>query len=110
MPGGALPSIPASIESVLETAVPASFIQELENPTSRSSIFSEWHDGQFPTWYQDLPTSVKSWLDKFAASATAGSAGGSGGNGGNAASSFSAGVSVALIAGAASILSLALML
>ncbi|KAJ5620633.1 hypothetical protein N7510_004617 [Penicillium lagena] len=110
MPTGGLPKVPASIETVLETAVPASFYQVLENPTSRSSMFSEWHDGNFPTWYQDLPTSVKSWLDKYAASATAGAAGDSGGNGNNGAASFSAGVSVAFIAGAASILSLALML
>ncbi|KAJ5728986.1 uncharacterized protein N7483_003494 [Penicillium malachiteum] len=53
---------PPSIESVLATAIPASFLSEMSNPSAVSSVVSEIQHGNFPTWYQQLPGSVKSWL------------------------------------------------
>ena len=55
--------IPSSIESVLATAVPSSFLSQMADPTAHSSIVSEIEDGHFPDWYNDLPTSVKSWFE-----------------------------------------------
>ncbi|KAJ5082546.1 hypothetical protein N7532_011589 [Penicillium argentinense] len=55
---------PASIESVLITAVPASYLSQLAIPSARSSIFSEIANGHYPQWYEDLPSSVKSWVSE----------------------------------------------
>lgn len=60
--GGNLP--PASIQSVLITAIPESYLSQLSNPSARSSIFSEIADGHYPQWYEDLPSSVKSWVSE----------------------------------------------
>ncbi|RAL01041.1 uncharacterized protein BO80DRAFT_425023 [Aspergillus ibericus CBS 121593] len=54
--------MPASIESVLITAVPTSFLSEISNPTAWSSVTSEWRDGHFPSWYSSLNSDVKSYL------------------------------------------------
>lgn len=40
---------PPSIESVLATAIPPSFMSAIQNPKERSAIFSEMHNGHFPS-------------------------------------------------------------
>ncbi|KAJ5727814.1 hypothetical protein N7493_005634 [Penicillium malachiteum] len=62
MPSYSMDMPPASIESVLATAIPASFLSEMSNPSAVSSVVSEIQHGNLPTWYQNLPGSVKSWL------------------------------------------------
>ncbi|PYI12401.1 hypothetical protein BO78DRAFT_392256 [Aspergillus sclerotiicarbonarius CBS 121057] len=54
--------MPSSIESVLITAVPTSFLSEISNPSAWSSVTSEWRDGHFPSWYSSLNGDVKSYL------------------------------------------------
>lgn len=109
---------PPSIESVLATAIPPSYLSQLANPTAASSIFSEIHNGHYPSWYQDLPGSVKAWITSHyatgnAAVATGSSSGSSGSSGsggaahGNAAST---GVLATGFMGAAAILAIAVML
>ncbi|OGE53495.1 hypothetical protein PENARI_c007G11721 [Penicillium arizonense] len=71
MPSGLSADLPPpSIQSVLVTAVPMSFLSQIENPSARSSIFSEIHNGHYPSWYQDLPNSVKDWVSSHYATAT----------------------------------------
>ncbi|KAJ6145839.1 hypothetical protein N7470_009734 [Penicillium chermesinum] len=53
---------PASIASVLATAVPESFLSQMANPSAASSIANEIEHGHYPSWYSDLPSSVKSWI------------------------------------------------
>lgn len=63
--GHTLPSFdlpPASIQSVLVTAIPASYLSQMANPSAASSIYKEIGDGHFPDWYKKLPGSVKDWL------------------------------------------------
>lgn len=82
----ALPSIPHSIYTVMVTAVPASWYEELQNPVSRSSMISEIQAGTMPAWYNRLPASVKAWASSaggiganlVAATATAPAGAGSG--------------------------------
>ncbi|KAJ6095542.1 hypothetical protein N7486_006288 [Penicillium sp. IBT 16267x] len=54
-------SVPNSILTVLETAIPASWYEDIMDPTSRSSIVSEIEAGTLPAWYIALPSSVKAW-------------------------------------------------
>lgn len=54
-------NVPSSIMTVLETAIPASWYDELANPTSESKIISEIEAGTLPAWYNKLPASVKEW-------------------------------------------------
>jgi len=54
-------SVPNSILTVLETAIPASWYEEIMDPTSRSAIVSEIEAGTLPAWYIALPSSVKAW-------------------------------------------------
>jgi hypothetical protein len=54
-------SVPNSILTVLETAIPASWYEEIMDPTSRSSLVSEIEAGTLPAWYNALPSSVKAW-------------------------------------------------
>ncbi|KAJ5359059.1 uncharacterized protein N7496_011472 [Penicillium cataractarum] len=109
---------PPSIESVLATAIPPSYLSQLANPTAASSIISEIQHGHYPSWYQDLPSSVKAWITSHymtgsTAAATGGSSGSSGNSGsgsaahGNAAST---GVLATGFMGAAAILAIAVML
>lgn len=107
MPSYTLDTIPSSIESVLITAIPSSYLSELADPTAASSLISEIQNGDVPTWYQELPGSVKSWLADHYATAGSGSAG-SGGNGGNSAPST--GVAVTGLLGAMCILAVAVLL
>lgn len=104
---------PPSIESVLATAIPPSYLSQLANPTAASSIISEIQHGHYPTWYQQLPSSVKAWLTSHYATAgpmatgTAGSSGSGGAPHGNTAST---GVLATGFMGAAAILAIAVML
>jgi hypothetical protein len=111
---------PPSIESVLATAIPPSYLSQLANPTAASSIISEIQHGHYPSWYQQLPGSVKAWLTSHyatanPAAATGASSGSSGSSGsGGAPHGNGAGASTGVLAtgfmGAAGILAAALML
>ena len=55
-------AIPSSVLTLLETAIPYSWQDEiLTNPTFRSSVVSAAAAGTFPAWFNDLPNSVKAW-------------------------------------------------
>lgn len=56
-----LADVPSSIMSVLATAIPASWYDDLMDPASRSAIVSEAAAGTYPAWYNALPSSVKAW-------------------------------------------------
>lgn len=56
-----LPVVPTSIMTVLATAIPASWYQEILNPASRAVMRSEIEAGTMPAWYNALPASVKAW-------------------------------------------------
>lgn len=121
MPSGLANDVPPpSIESVLITAVPPSYLSQLANPSARSSLINEIQHGNYPAWYQHLPASVKSWLSSHYATGTAngafptdgssGSGSGSGqGSGMHGAAPPSAVVATGLM-GAAGVLAVALML
>ncbi|PYI30215.1 hypothetical protein BP00DRAFT_458051 [Aspergillus indologenus CBS 114.80] len=51
--------IPTSVESVLRTALPTSYLSQLTDPSARASIISEIRDGLRPEWYSTLPADVK---------------------------------------------------
>ncbi|KAE8145454.1 hypothetical protein BDV25DRAFT_164659 [Aspergillus avenaceus] len=53
---------PSSIMSILLTAIPVSYLNELSNPSSRSSMFSEISAGHYPDWYKSLPGDVKTYI------------------------------------------------
>lgn len=73
-----LDSIPSSILTVMETAIPANWWSEIMDPSSRDSIISEIQAGTMPAWYNNLPSSVKAWATtagaNFAESLLGGSA------------------------------------
>lgn len=55
-------AIPTSILTVMETAIPASWQDEiLTDPSFRSSVASAASAGTYPAWYNELPSSVKAW-------------------------------------------------
>lgn len=56
-----LDSIPTSILTVMETAIPSSWLSEFMDPSSHDSIISEIAAGTMPAWYNSLPSSVKAW-------------------------------------------------
>lgn len=68
-------AVPSSILTVLATAIPATWYNDLLDPASRDSIVSEAMAGTYPAWYNSLPSSVKAWATSNAeligASATA---------------------------------------
>ncbi|KAL4959276.1 uncharacterized protein BDV14DRAFT_12961 [Aspergillus stella-maris] len=61
-----LPTPPSGIITDLVRGVPTSVLQGLVNPASRSALQQSVADGDIPTWYQDLPTPVKSYVALFA--------------------------------------------
>ncbi|KAJ5166919.1 uncharacterized protein N7482_005700 [Penicillium canariense] len=91
MPSGLSADIPPpSIESVLVTAVPMSYLSQMENPSARASIFSEIHAGHYPSWYRQLPSSVKEWISShYATGAVETGASSTGSSGGSSSSSGS---------------------
>lgn len=57
------------------TGVPAFVLVQLINPSGRSSIAAEFMAGAAPSWYQALPSPVKSYIISIqAAIATGGNA------------------------------------
>ncbi|KIW02268.1 uncharacterized protein PV09_06418 [Verruconis gallopava] len=57
-----LPSAPSGVLQELLTGVPASVYADLANPTSRSSLQSEFKAGHTPAWYSSLPPDAKSYI------------------------------------------------
>ncbi|OOQ83125.1 hypothetical protein PEBR_36597 [Penicillium brasilianum] len=54
--------IPNSVLTVIETAIPASWQDEIITDASfRSSVASAAAAGTYPAWYNELPSSVKAW-------------------------------------------------
>ncbi|KAJ5161505.1 hypothetical protein N7492_006897 [Penicillium capsulatum] len=77
--GPTLPSVdlpPASIQSVLATAIPASYLSQMANPSAASSIYREIQHGHYPDWYKSLPGNVKDWLSTHYADGSAAATGG----------------------------------
>jgi hypothetical protein len=64
-PGGNLQKPPSSLVGVIITAVPASVLVQLAQPSLRSSIASEFRAGNTPAWYQTLPPPVKSYIESL---------------------------------------------
>jgi hypothetical protein len=54
-------AVPSSILTVLATAIPATWYNDLFDSASRDSIVSEAMAGTYPAWYNSLPSSVKAW-------------------------------------------------
>ncbi|KAL4912642.1 hypothetical protein BDW62DRAFT_206293 [Aspergillus aurantiobrunneus] len=61
-PGGNLIQPPSSLINDIITAVPATVLAQFMLPSGRSSIASEFQAGNTPSWYQELPTEVKSYI------------------------------------------------
>ncbi|KAL4952301.1 hypothetical protein BDW69DRAFT_23593 [Aspergillus filifer] len=61
-PGGNLLQPPSSLINDIITAVPPTVLAQLMMPSGRSSIASEFSAGNTPTWYEDLPSEVKSYV------------------------------------------------
>ncbi|KAL4748920.1 hypothetical protein BDW72DRAFT_144170 [Aspergillus terricola var. indicus] len=61
-PGGNLLQPPSSLIKDIITAVPPTVLAQLLLPTGRSSIASEFQAGNTPSWYESLPTEVKSYV------------------------------------------------
>ncbi|KAL5337233.1 hypothetical protein BJX70DRAFT_399876 [Aspergillus crustosus] len=62
IPGGNLPQPPSSLVAQIITAVPPTVLAQLLLPTGRSSIASDFQAGNTPSWYEDLPSEVKSYV------------------------------------------------
>ncbi|KAF3403710.1 hypothetical protein F1880_009541 [Penicillium rolfsii] len=58
-------AIPSDYISVLETAVPTSWEYEMENPASQAAVLSAAASGIFPSWYNDLPASIKAVVSEL---------------------------------------------
>ncbi|KAJ5911212.1 uncharacterized protein N7473_000515 [Penicillium subrubescens] len=56
-----LDSVPSSILTVIATAIPATWLADIMDPSSSASIMSEIEAGTLPAWYNNLPSSVKAW-------------------------------------------------
>ncbi|KAL2826311.1 hypothetical protein BDW59DRAFT_161150 [Aspergillus cavernicola] len=61
-PGGNLIQPPPSLIGAIITAVPPTVLAQLLLPTGRSSIASEFQAGNTPSWYEHLPSDVKSYV------------------------------------------------
>ncbi|EAS27661.3 uncharacterized protein CIMG_10266 [Coccidioides immitis RS] len=62
---------PPGIASVLATAIPSDVRESIQaNPTAalefNSALYSSLKAGQTPSWYEDLPDDVKSYLNRIA--------------------------------------------
>jgi len=64
-PGGNLLQPPSSLVYEIITAVPASVIVDLSQPSLRSSIASEFKAGNTPSWFLALPSDVKSYIESL---------------------------------------------
>lgn len=61
---------PESLLQVLITAIPPSVLPQLIMPSGRSSLLSEFQDGNTPSWYNELPTDIQSYFSAVAAKMT----------------------------------------
>ncbi|KAL4863445.1 hypothetical protein BDV12DRAFT_206451 [Aspergillus spectabilis] len=71
-PGGNLVQPPSSLIAEIITAVPPTVLAQLLLPTGRSSIASEFQAGNTPSWYENLPSEVKSYVLAIKSQAGAG--------------------------------------
>ena len=71
-PGGNLPQPPASLVGAIIVAVPASILIELAQLSLRSSIASEFKEGNTPQWYATFPSAVKSYIESLETQVAAG--------------------------------------
>ncbi|KAL4945728.1 hypothetical protein BDV06DRAFT_218974 [Aspergillus oleicola] len=71
-PGGNLIQPPSSLINDIITAVPPTVLAQLMMPSGRSSIASDFSAGNTPTWYEDLPSEVKSYVLAMKSQAAAG--------------------------------------
>ncbi|KAL4799191.1 hypothetical protein BDV19DRAFT_294224 [Aspergillus venezuelensis] len=71
-PGGNLLQPPSSLINDIITAVPPTVLAQLMMPSGRSSIASDFSAGNTPTWYEDLPSEVKSYVLAMKSQAAAG--------------------------------------
>lgn len=55
-------AVPTSILTVLETAIPSTWIEALADPSAQYSIYEAAASGVYPDWYSSLPQSVKAWV------------------------------------------------
>ncbi|KAL3481368.1 hypothetical protein BJX99DRAFT_253672 [Aspergillus californicus] len=62
VPGGNLIQPPSSLVGAIITAVPPTVLAQLFLPSGRSSIASEFQAGNTPSWYEELPSDVKSYV------------------------------------------------
>lgn len=53
---------PRSLINQVISAVPASVLVDLFDPSKRRALGSEIQAGSTPTWYQNLPTDVKNYM------------------------------------------------
>ncbi|KAF1817337.1 hypothetical protein P152DRAFT_445440 [Eremomyces bilateralis CBS 781.70] len=63
---------PSSLVSLLITAIPATVLGQIMNPTGRSSIAAEFQAGNTPSWFNELPTEVKSYVGAMQSKINAG--------------------------------------
>ena len=61
---------PDTLLNVLITAIPPTVLPQIIMPAGRSSLLSEFQEGNTPSWYNDLPTDVKSYFSAVAAKMT----------------------------------------
>lgn len=62
---GNVDAIPTSLMLAVFTGVPQDVLMDLMNPEARASIKSEFAAGNTPSWYQALPTPVRSYIESI---------------------------------------------
>ncbi|KLJ05970.1 hypothetical protein EMPG_10583 [Blastomyces silverae] len=62
---------PESLIQIFATAIPQTAFRSLLDPEGRSSIASEIKAGNTPDWFNNLPSSVKSYISHIQVQATA---------------------------------------
>lgn len=66
-------SVPSSLQVAIITAVPASVLVKLINPSARCSLAEAFQAGSTPAWYTSMPADVRSWFEQFAGELSTGS-------------------------------------
>ncbi|KAH8668541.1 hypothetical protein BX600DRAFT_510632 [Xylariales sp. PMI_506] len=67
-------SIPSSLRQEIMTAIPANVLVSLMNPAYRTSMASDFAAGNTPSWYQTLPSDLKTFFASMATAIKDGSA------------------------------------
>ncbi|KAI9043354.1 uncharacterized protein KD926_003884 [Aspergillus affinis] len=57
--------VPTSVLAVLVTAMPASFVSQLADPSAVSQLDKDWESGKYPAWYSSLPGDVKDYVSSM---------------------------------------------